>query len=39
MRIKLREDGAAIEVGGNDNLIIEKLAADSDVWCFWLLIL
>jgi phosphate transport system substrate-binding protein len=25
---KLREDGAAIEVGENDNLIIEQLAAD-----------
>jgi phosphate transport system substrate-binding protein len=25
---KLREDGAAIEMGENDNLIIEKLAAD-----------
>jgi len=29
---KLREDGAAIEVGENDNLIIEKLAADSDMF-------
>jgi phosphate transport system substrate-binding protein len=29
---KLREDGAAIEVGENDNLIIEKLAADSEMF-------
>ncbi len=29
---KLREDGAAIEVGENDNLIIEKLAADGDLF-------
>ena len=32
MRLKLREDGAAIEVGENDNLIIEKLAADSEMF-------
>ena len=29
---KLREDGAAIEVGENDALIIEKLAADKDMF-------
>jgi len=29
---KLREDGAAIEVGENDSLIIEKLAADSSMF-------
>ena len=29
---KLREDGAAIEVGENDNLIIEKLATDSEMF-------
>ena len=29
---KLREDGAAIEVGENDNLIIEKLAADEQLF-------
>ena len=28
----LREDGAAIEVGENDNLIIEKLVADKDLF-------
>ena len=28
----LREDGAAIEVGENDNLIIEKLASDPDLF-------
>ena len=29
---KLREDGAAIEVGENDSLIIEKLAADKNMF-------
>ena len=29
---KLREDGLAIEMGENDNLIIEKLAADADMF-------
>jgi len=29
---KLREDGAAIEVGENDNLIIEKLVADVNLF-------
>jgi phosphate transport system substrate-binding protein len=29
---KLREDGAAIEVGENDNLIIEQLAADPNLF-------
>jgi phosphate transport system substrate-binding protein len=29
---KLREDGAAIEVGENDSLIIEKLVADKDMF-------
>jgi phosphate transport system substrate-binding protein len=29
---KLREDGAAIEVGENDSLIIEKLAADQNMF-------
>ena len=33
---KLREDGAAIEVGENDSLIIEKLVADEHVWRVWL---
>ena len=28
---RLREDGAAIEVGENDNLIVEKLVADPDL--------
>ena len=28
---QLREDGAAIEVGENDNLIVEKLVADPDL--------
>lgn len=28
---KLREDGAAIEVGENDNLIVEKLVADAEL--------
>ena len=29
---KLREDGAAIEVGENDSLIIEKLVADQNMF-------
>jgi len=29
---KLREDGAAIEMGENDNLIIEKLVADKEMF-------
>ena len=28
----LREDGAAIEMGENDNLIVEKLVADGDMF-------
>ena len=37
---KLREDGAAIEVGENDSLIIEKLVADQNMfWYLWLFIL
>ena len=35
----IREDGAFVEAGENDNLIIQKLANNQMLWNLWLFIL